>query len=191
MVVRRHRAIASATLASFLLLLTAAACASAGGKGKSSSTTAAAEIGGSWTPAERARIAQAQPHVRDAARRYGVDPNLINAVIWVESKFDPKARGPGGAAGYMQLMPSTAKGLAKQMGETSRPYNPDFNVRAGTYYLSAMLGKFDGSERLAIAAYNAGPGNVKKWQKAGTGLPKTSQRYVASVMEAKARFYGR
>jgi soluble lytic murein transglycosylase len=88
----------------------------------------------------------------------------------------------------MQLMPSTARALAKQMGERSRPYSPDFNVRAGTYYLARMISKFDGNQKLGIAAYNAGPGNVRKWQKAGSGLPSSSQRYVAKVLEAKKRF---
>ena len=145
----------------------------------------------SWTPAEQARIREAQPHVQAAARRFGVEPSLINGFIWVESKFDARARGPGGAAGLMQLMPATARDLAKQLGERPRPYSPDFNVRAGTYYISRLLKRFDGDLRLAIAAYQAGPGSVSKWKKAGKGLPASSRAYVDKVMAAKRRFESR
>ncbi|MEZ4382092.1 MAG: lytic transglycosylase domain-containing protein [Nannocystaceae bacterium] len=186
MIVRRHQATVAAAAASCLVLVLAAACANADRGGSASPSAAAAPAG--FSSDEQSRIADAQPHVRAAAIKYKVDPDLINAVIWVESKHNAKARGPGGAAGYMQLMPSTARGLAKQMGERSRPYSPDFNVRAGTYYLARMISKFDGNERLGIAAYNAGPGNVRKWQKAGSGLPTQSQKYVAKVLEAKQRF---
>lgn len=189
MIVRRHRAILSACAACGFAVLLAAACASAD-RGETASPTPT-PLSSSWSPQERAKILAVQPHVRAAAKKYKVDPNLINAMIWVESKFNPKARGPGGSAGLMQLMPSTARALAKQMGERSRPYNAEFNVRAGTYYLARMISKFDGNQRLGIAAYNAGPGNVRKWQKAGSGLPSRSQRYVAKVLAAKKRFVSR
>lgn len=185
MALRRHRAIVSATLAAFLTVLSAAACANAG-KSKSGTASPEVAVGGSFSPEERIRIAQAQPYVQEAAKKYGVDADLINALIWVESKFDPKARGPGGAAGLMQLMPSTAKAIARQIGETSRPYNPEFNVRAGSYYIGQMLKKFK-SEKLAIAAYQAGAGSVRKWQKAGTKMPSSSEKYVATVLAAKSR----
>jgi len=146
---------------------------------------------GNWTPAEAQRIRQAQPHVQRAASRFKVDPALINAFIWVESKFDPHARGPGGSAGLMQLMPATSRELAKQLGERSRPYNPDFNVRAGTLYISRLLKRFGGDLRLTIAAYQAGPGAVSKWKKAGRDLPASSKAYVDKVMAAKRRFDGR
>ncbi len=188
MIVRRHQAVVSVGVASCFAVILAAACASAS-RGDSASPTTS-QIGTSWSAEERAKILAVQPHVRAAAKQYKVDPDLINAMIWVESKFNTKARGPGGSAGLMQLMPSTARALAKQMGERSRPYNPDFNVRAGTYYLARMISKFDGNQRLGIAAYNAGPGNVRKWQKAGSGLPSSSQRYVAKVLAAKKRFTG-
>ena len=188
MIVRRHRAILSACASCGLAVLLAAACASANRELASPSPT---RLSSSWSPEERAKILAVQPHVRAAALKYKVDPDLINAMIWVESKFNPKARGPGGSAGLMQLMPSTARALAKQMGERSRPYNAEFNVRAGTYYLARMIRKFDGNQRLGIAAYNAGPGNVRKWQKAGSGLPSQSQRYVAKVLAAKKRFTSR
>ncbi|PRP96338.1 lytic transglycosylase domain-containing protein [Enhygromyxa salina] len=139
---------------------------------------------------ERARILAVQEIVEHAASEHGVDPVLINAVIWVESRFDPQAKSPAGARGLMQLMPATAAYLAKRMGERSaHAYDPKFNVRAGSLYLAEMLAKF-GDEQKAVAAYHAGPGNVKRWLEAGETFPDYSQTYVAKVMEARARFEG-
>jgi hypothetical protein len=137
---------------------------------------------------EQARILAVQDIVADAAAEHHLDPALINGMIWVESRFDPKAKSPAGARGLMQLMPSTAAYLAKRMGEqTPRAYDPEFNVRAGALYLAEMKEKF-GDEQLAVAAYHAGPGNVKKWVAAGEDFPEYSDAYVAKVMEARARF---
>jgi hypothetical protein len=138
---------------------------------------------------ERTRIDAVQPIVRAAAKRHGVDPELINGVIWVESRFNTKAKSPAGARGLMQLMPATAAYLAKELG-ASRPRSndPEFNIDAGTYYLSRLLDRFEGDETLAVAAYNAGPGNVKSWQAEGRPLPEYSQSYVEKVFTARARF---
>lgn len=139
---------------------------------------------------EQARILAVQRIVSEAAAEHQLDPALINAMIWVESRFEPKAKSPAGARGLMQLMPSTAAYLAKRMGEPSaRAYDPEFNVRAGALYLAEMKKKF-GDEQLAVAAYHAGPGNVKKWVESGQAFPDYSNAYVAKVMEARARFTG-
>jgi hypothetical protein len=139
---------------------------------------------------ERARILAVQDIVERAASEHGVDPTLINAVIWVESRFEPQAKSPAGARGLMQLMPATAAYLAKRMGERSaHAYDPQFNVRAGSLYLAEMIAKF-GDEQQAVAAYHAGPGNVKRWVEAGETFPDYSQTYVAKVMDARARFEG-
>jgi hypothetical protein len=139
---------------------------------------------------EQARILAVQDIVADAAAEHHLDPALLNGMIWVESRFDPKAKSPAGARGLMQLMPSTAAYLAKRMGEqTPRAYDPEFNVHAGALYLAEMQKKF-GDEQLAVAAYHAGPGNVKKWIEAGEDFPEYSDAYVAKVMEARARFTG-
>lgn len=141
-----------------------------------------------FSDAENTRIAAVQGHVDTAADEHSVDPALINGLIWVESRFQPKATSPAGAKGLMQLMPATAAALAKQLGE-SRPksYDPAFNVRAGTYYLKRMIDKYDGDVRLALAAYNAGAGNVNKWM-AADGLPERSENYITKVLEARERF---
>lgn len=137
---------------------------------------------------EKQRIREVQPYVARASSTYEIDPNLIHAVIWVESRHQPRAKSPAGARGLMQLMPATANAMARDLGRpTARVYDPEFNVEAGSYYLSRLLEKYEGDETLALAAYNAGPGNVDRYLK-GDGLPPHSMQYVALVMEARRRF---
>jgi soluble lytic murein transglycosylase len=101
------------------------------------------------------------------ARKYGLDPHLLLAVIRVESRFDPLAVSPAGALGLMQIMPSTGAEIEEQLGLSSNPaaspFGPDLNVRLGSYYLWRQLEAFGGQPELALAAYNAGPGNVRRW----------------------------
>ncbi|MCY1012937.1 lytic transglycosylase domain-containing protein [Nannocystis pusilla] len=142
-----------------------------------------------WPASQRKEIAAVQPHVKSAAKNNKLDPRLINAVIWVESKFNARARGPGGTQGLMQLMPSTARELASSLGERSRPLDPGFNVRAGSLYLARMIRKFDGNTDLGLAAYHGGPGHVLKWRKAGKrGVPEGSKKYVEKINAAKKMF---
>ncbi|MBX7081411.1 MAG: transglycosylase SLT domain-containing protein [Nannocystaceae bacterium] len=140
-----------------------------------------------YTLEERERIAAVDPWVLAAATRWQLDADLVRAVIWVESRFQPRAKSPAGARGLMQLMPATASGLAQQLRWTRpNPYDPEFNIHAGSYYLHELLARYDGDVTLALAAYNAGPGNVDDWR-AG-GLPPRSLEYVQLVLDAKARF---
>lgn len=142
-----------------------------------------------FTTEERRRIALVQPWVDSAAYQYEVEPNLINGVIWVESRFQPRAKSPAGARGLMQLMPATATSLARSMGKgRAASYDPEFNIAAGTLYVKKMMRRYKGDINLALAAYNAGPGNVDKWTRNGRTLPPNSQRYVELVMDAKHRF---
>jgi soluble lytic murein transglycosylase-like protein len=132
------------------------------------------------------RILAQQELVAKYAGKYELDADLVNAVIWVESKFDRRARGPAGAMGLMQLMPRTAGSLAKRLKRRSRPYDPDFNIEAGCLYLHRILTRFDGDERLSLAAYNRGVGRVKSWVEAGEELPERTAAYVDRVLKAKA-----
>ena len=109
-----------------------------------------------------------------AARKEGVDPRLLAAVAWSESGFSAGARSPAGAVGLMQLMPRTAAGLGVD------PTDPQQALRGGARYLSQQLKAFGGREDLALAAYNAGPGAVRKHG----GIPPyaETQAYVRTVL---------
>lgn len=112
---------------------------------------------------------------RDQVVRYAhenrLDPYLVAAVILVESSFEPSAVSPRGARGLMQIMPSTAVWIAGMTGEDD--YNPDMlfdpelNLRFGTWYLSQLLVQFEGNRIAALAAYNAGRGQISEWLSEG------------------------
>ena len=124
-------------------------------------------------------------YVKVHARENHLDPALLAAVIYQESKFDADAESKSGAIGLMQLTPATAHGIAIRTGgtrfHTSDLLDPELNIRYGAWYLEDLMQKY-GSEGLALAAYNAGQGNVDKWRAAGEPIqfPET-RAYVARV----------
>jgi soluble lytic murein transglycosylase len=127
--------------------------------------------------------------VRGHARNYELDPALLAAVIYQESKFKADARSSSGAIGLMQLLPDTAKGIAVHTGGTAFRvddlYDPELNVRYGAWYLRHLLQKY-GDERTALAAYNAGQDNVDRWRRAGQAIQFAETRaYVERVEELK------
>jgi soluble lytic murein transglycosylase-like protein len=131
--------------------------------------------------AEAAYRVQFEPLVREHAARHALRPELVRAVIQVESGFNPRARSPRGAMGLMQLMPATAR----EMGVRDA-YDPADNIRGGTTYLRRLIDRFDGNEELALAAYNAGPDAVDRHGKAIPPYQETRD-YVKKVGVADAR----
>jgi soluble lytic murein transglycosylase-like protein len=119
--------------------------------------------------------------IDEHARRHDVRPDLVRAVIQVESAFNPTAVSPKGAMGLMQLMPATARSLG-----VGNPFDPRQNVRAGVAYLRQLLDRYDNDEALALAAYNAGPGAVDRYNQSVPPYRET-RAYVARISEAAGR----
>jgi soluble lytic murein transglycosylase-like protein len=115
--------------------------------------------------------------IRQASAKYGIDESVITAVIKQESSFNPAAVSSCGAQGLMQLMPATARSLGVE-----DPFNPEENIMAGTRYLRQKLDEFDGNLALALAAYNAGSGAVRKYG----GIPpyQETRTYVDKVIKS-------
>ena len=131
-------------------------------------------------------------YVRVHARENGLDPALLAAVIYQESKFRPNAESASGAIGLMQLTPSTAHGIALRTGGsafvTSDLYNPDINIRYGAWYLANLVRKY-GQKRLALAAYNAGQGNVDRWRANGQPIEFSETEAYVDGIEHLERVY--
>lgn len=118
--------------------------------------------------------------IKKASQAYGLPEDLIAKVIKQESNFNPNAKSSAGAGGLMQLMPETAKSLGVQ-----NVYDPSQNIMGGSQYLSQMMKMFNNDPKLALAAYNSGPGRVMKSLRAGQGgIPniRETQNYVSKIL---------
>ncbi len=142
-----------------------------------------------------------------AAKRYGVDPALVKAVVWRESKFNPKVRGRAGEIGLMQIRSLAAHEWAR--AEARRPafdgnlFEVETNLQVGTWYLGRLLKRYsrtDNSVPYALADYNAGRSNLLKWNKGSAqtnstvfisqiGFPGTRE-YVRSILQRSAKYRG-
>lgn len=130
-----------------------------------------------WTSFDLANYIKYSPHISRAANKHNLDPDLVRAVIMVESRFKVDAISPKGATGLMQLMPLTALDYG-----VTNIFDPEENIQAGSRYLRYLLDLFKGDLRLSLAGYNAGPGAVKQYN----GIPPfpETQDYVKKVISA-------
>ncbi len=119
--------------------------------------------------------------INQAATKYNLPPKLIKAVIKAESNFDASAVSSAGAQGLMQLMPATAEELG-----VKNPFDIAQNIDGGSHYLRKMLNRFNGDVKLALAAYNAGPGTVEKYD--GNVPYRETQNYVKRVIRFSTKF---
>ena len=113
--------------------------------------------------------------VSEVSQEHGVDPKLVDAVVRVESDYDPRAVSRRGAQGLMQLMPETADRL-----DVGDPFDPEENIRGGVREISRLVDRYAGNLQLALAAYNAGEGAVAKYR----GIPpyKETRSYVSRIL---------
>ena len=129
--------------------------------------------------------------IRDAGVENGVEPALVAAVIRTESGFDPEVESSQGAYGLMQIRPETASFISER-GDISGDYRgPKTNIRMGTWYLDYLRNRYEGDERLVLAAYNSGTGQVDAWISEGgfdvySDIPfEETRQYVEDVSEAR------
>jgi soluble lytic murein transglycosylase len=125
--------------------------------------------------------------VQGHARNYELEPALLAAVIYQESRFNARAKSESGAIGLMQLLPGTAKGIAVRTGgsrfQVADLYDPEINVRYGSWYLRHLLDKYDDDVNKALAAYNGGQGNVDR----GVQYDET-RAYVERVLDLRGTY---
>jgi soluble lytic murein transglycosylase-like protein len=142
--------------------------------GRESSQSATARIVAANFRGPAANPQDIDSAIEQAAARHNVDPNLVRAVVKVESNFNPNAVSRKGAMGLMQLMPSTARQL-----HVKNPFDPEQNVDAGVRHLKQLLENYGGDVKLTLAAYNAGAGAVAR----SSGVPRyaETQNYVRRI----------
>jgi soluble lytic murein transglycosylase len=156
-------------------------------------------IAAAWTVREepdfylRARYPLEYEHIiRGHAANHGLDPALLAAVVYVESRFDPNAKSAAGAIGLMQLLPETAKGIALRTGGArfvvADLRDPEINIRYGSWYLDHLRANY-GEMSLALAAYHAGQGNVDHWREQGLGIPLPATRDYVEEVERLRQVY--
>jgi soluble lytic murein transglycosylase len=130
--------------------------------------------------------------IRTHAANHDLDPALVAAMVYVESRFDPNARSAAGAVGLLQLLPDTAKGIALRTGGerfvVADLRDPEINVRYGTWYVDHLRKRY-GDTRLALAAYHAGQGNVDHWREEGLGIVFPETRAYVDEVERVTRVY--
>ncbi len=135
----------------------------------------AVQVGANGAAAKRYTRTDLRKLVSDVSQAHGVDPKLVDAVVRVESDYDPRAVSRRGALGLMQLMPETADRL-----DVGDPFDPEENIRGGVREISRLVDRYAGNLQLALAAYNAGEGAVARYR----GIPpyKETRSYVSKIL---------
>jgi soluble lytic murein transglycosylase-like protein len=158
-----------------------------------SNTTAALLASGNFGlyPPSLSGASSYDPLIEQASKQYGVESSLIKAVIDAESSFNSHSVSSAGAKGLMQLMDDTGRGLG-----VTDPFDPQQNIQGGTHFLSDLLSNYNGSESMALAAYNGGPGrlarlgitNEQQLLDKYNQLPQETQKYVHKVLQLKQSY---
>jgi len=138
-----------------------------------------------FTQGQIQRILKVQPLVDQWSKTRGLDPDLVNGVIWAESRFQTRALSPVGARGLMQVMPATQKGWEVETARTGDIWSPEHNIFLGTYGLKKLLDRWGGNIPRALASYNWGIGNVMG---SPDSYPAVTDQYIEDVMAARDRF---
>lgn len=129
--------------------------------------------------------------IREVSAQNGLDPTLVAAVVYTESRFNQEAESHREAYGLMQLLPQTADFISSRSGIEGDYREPQVNLRLGAWYLSYLEGRYEGHERLMLAAYNSGEGQVDTWISEDgfdieTDIPfEETRNYVENVLEAR------
>ena len=138
--------------------------------------------------------------IREASEEYGLEPAFVAGVVYTESRFRPDAESHREAYGLMQLLPQTAEFIGQRSGIKGDYRDPEVNLRLGAWYLGYLEGRYQGDERLMLAAYNSGEGSVDGWLSregfdVAKDIPfKETREYVDNVLEARQTYrelYGR
>ena len=138
--------------------------------------------------------------IREVSEENGLEPAFVAGVVYTESRFRPDAKSPQRAYGLMQLLPPTARFIQERSGIEGNFRDPKVNLRMGAWYLDYLDGRYMGDERLVLAAYNSGEGQVDAWISdkgfdVGEDIPfKETRDYVENVLEAERTYeelYGR
>lgn len=138
--------------------------------------------------------------IRSESLKHNLDPSFVAGVVYTESRFRPDVRSHRGAYGLMQLLPQTANFISKRSGIKGDYHDPETNLKIGIWYLSYLNERYLGDERLMLAAYNSGEGQVDEWSSdknfdIGKDIPfKETRDYVNNVLEAQKTYeelYGR
>jgi len=130
--------------------------------------------------------------IKKYAKERNIQPNFIAAIIYNESRFNPESTSGVGAVGLMQIMPGTGASIAEEMGEGNyspdKLYDPDINIRYGTFYIKGLLDKYDQNTDLALAAYNAGVARADSWKDYQTPLPYETVFFVQKVKNTEEMY---